>query len=760
MISACGGEKPTASHTAIVPVIPAPALVTLAKGEFTLAPDASVYAAGGDEALRIATYFAELMRGAADFDLKPGAAPEAGAASGVVLALNEAAEIPAGGYHLEVSPERVVVTAATPEGLFHGAVTLWQLATPADKNGARIPSMRIEDEPGLEWRGVMLDSARHYQPPEFIKSFIDWMALHKLNVFHWHLTDDQAWRLEIKKYPKLAEIGAFRVPAGEAARHIDPANGAPRLYGGYYTQDEVREIVAYAKERFITIVPEIDMPGHAQAAIVAYPELGAGATRPSAVSSDWGVFPFVYNVDDATFDFLKDVLNETAALFPGAYIHVGGDEVVKDYWRTDEKAQARMRALGLKDEAALQGYFTHRTGAVLDGLGRRLVGWDEILEGDLSASAVVMSWRGATGAIDAARQGRDAILSPAPALYFDNRQSELPDEPPGRGNVVSLESVYRFEPYAKELNAAQRKHVIGMQANLWTEHIRTTERVEHMAFPRLAAVAEVAWAPDAARDWPGFVRRLVPMLERYKALGINYAASAFEPRITVEEAKGGARISLDAQAGLGEIRYTLDGAAPDAASPIFRRAFDVKPPATLTAATFIDGRSVATASAAVDGRNHLRRKSQELKTCAQKLVLNLEDDAPLVGPHAAFLIDIMEPCWIFPKAALTSVSEIEVRVGQVPFNFQIGDDINKIVLRPPQTPDGEFEARLDNCDGEVIASLPLAPAASNPSVTTLRGAIRPISGTHDLCFMFTSARIEPMWAIDEVALVLKERGGP
>lgn len=752
LAAACGRESPMDAEQSRVPVsvIPAPASIEPLDGEFLLEQNAFIHVSGGEEAVRIANYFADLMRRTGNFDLAPEMSVGPVPAQGVVFLLQEDAAPPAGGYRIDVAPERIVVKAGAPEGLFYGAVTLWQLATPAEQGEARIPALKIEDAPGLEWRGVMLDSARHYQSPEFIKSFIDWMALHKLNVFHWHLTDDQAWRLEIKKYPKLTEVGAFRVPAGAAKRDIDPKTGKPRLYGGYYTQDEVRDIVDYAKARFITVVPEIDMPGHVQAAIVAYPELGAGEEKPDAVSSDWGIFPYAYNVEDETFAFLEDVLAEAAALFPGAYIHVGGDEVVKDHWRADAQVQARMAELGFENETELQGYFTRRIGAILEEQDRRLVGWDEIIEGGLGESAVVMSWRGIDGAIEAARQGHDAILSPAPDLYFDNRQSASPGEPPGRGNIITLESVYRFDPYPDALSVDQRTHIKGVQANIWTEHIRTTERVEHMAFPRLAALADVAWAPERKKDWPDFVRRLVPMLARYEALGVDHAKSAFKPRIDIS---ADARVSLDNQAGAGEIRYTLDGSSPDKSSPRYRGGFSVAPPATLTAATFIDGISTAAARVEVDGNNHLRRTSQELRTCENKLVLNLEDDAPLEDERATFLIDIMAPCWLFPKAELAGVDEIEVDVGQIPFNFQIGDDINRISFRPPETPEGELEVRLDSCKGDVIARLPLAPATHNPGVTTLRGNVAPLSGARDLCFTFTSNGVDPMWAVDEVRLV-------
>jgi hexosaminidase len=531
----------------------------------------------------------------------------------------------------------------------------------------------------------MLDSARHLQSPAFIIRYIDWMALHKLNVLGWHLTDDQGWRLEIRKYPRLTSVGGWRVPAGRAAtRDIDPATGRARLYGGFYTQDEVRRIVAHAAARNVTIVPEIDMPGHATAAIVAYPQLGVTSQPPQAVPADWGIYPNLFNVEESTFEFLQDVLAEVMELFPGEYIHVGGDEAVKDQWQASARVQARMRELGVPGEAALQGYFTHRLGEYLRAHGRRLVGWDEILEGGVPPDATVMSWRGVQGAIAAAAAGHDAVLSPDPTLYLDNRQGRSAREPPGRGTVETLADVYHFDPLPGPL-ARDQAHVLGLQANLWTEHVRTEERAAYMTWPRAAAVAEVAWSPAERLDWADFVHRLPAEFERYRALGIRYSDEVFAP------------------------------------------ARNVGP--------------------------YERHMSQDLKTCTDKLVLSLEDDAPIEGERAVFLLDLMNPCWILPAADLSHGSTLTAAVGQVPFNFQIGKDIEAIKLNPPRTSAGELEVRLDGCEGEPIALLPLAPAADNDAVTVLPPL--PLSsapGPHDLCFRFTQRGLDPMWAIDWVQL--------
>jgi hexosaminidase len=654
------------------------------RGVFELGAATPVRYTAGTPAAQVANYFVDLLRRTRGVGLS-AAAGEAGERT-ISFSL-QAVEGSQGGeeaYSLVVSPERIVVSSRSPRGLFYGAVTLWQLATVSSS----IPALEIQDAPRFRWRGLLLDSARHYQSPQFIERLIDTMALHKLNVLQWHLTDDQAWRLEIKKYPKLTEVGAWRVPAGPAAAaDIDPATGRPRLYGGFYTQDQVREIVAYAAARSVTIVPEIDMPGHASAAIAAYPQLGV-LGKPSAVPADWGVYQNLFNVEESTFTFLEDVLGEVLTLFPGEYVHTGGDEAVKNQWQASPRVQSRMRELGVKDEQELQSYFVQRMEKYLDARGRRLIGWDEILEGGLAPNATIMSWRGIDGAITAAAAGHDAVLSPAPTLYLDNRPLDWAR--PGRGPVVSLEDVYRFDPAPAALTEEQRQHILGVQANLWTEHVRTEDRAAYMIFPRAAALAEVGWSPAAQIDWQSFAARMTDQLARYESLGIGFAREP-EP---VAERPG-------------------------------------------------------------------HRTSHELASCTKKILLSLEDDAPVQGERAVFLVDIMNPCWIYSGAELSDVGAIAASVGQVPFNFQIGEDVNKIPLRKPQTAAGELEVRIDGCDGEKIATLPLAPAVKNYAVTQLpAAAIARRSGAHDLCFTFTQAAVDPLWVLDAVQLVgLAEAGG-
>jgi hexosaminidase len=522
----------------------------------------------------------------------------------------------------------------------------------------------------------MLDSARHYQSPAFIKRFIEWMALNKLNRFHWHLVDDQGWRLEINKYPRLTQLGAWRSPA--------TAPGTPALprTGGFYTQADVRDIVAFAAARGVAVVPEIELPGHALSAIRAYPHLGTGIPIPAGAESHWGVFPWLYNVDEGTISFLENVLAEVMQLFPSREIHLGGDEAVKDQWRTNPAIQATIKRLALKDENALQGWLMSRMARYLATNGRRMVGWDEILDTDLPSNAIVMSWRGTEGARKAAEANHDTILATGPTLYFDHRQSSAPEEPPGRGKIISLKDVLAFNPLPEGLSAEQQGRVLGLQGQVWTEHVRTEARVEWMAFPRAIAVAEIGWSGQAAYD--DFVQRLRPQLTRLSALGLRAS----------------------------------DSASRVAKAPTQRA-----------------------------------RKSSDLETCSGKIDLYLEDDFPAGEDRAKFLIDVLEPCWLWRRAPLQGATAIEIDVGQIPFNFQVGADREAIRFRAPRTDQGEFEVRVGGCSGKLIASLPLAPAIRSAGVTRLRAPLPAGQSPQDLCFTYTARGPDPLWAIDQIRLI-------
>ena len=490
-------------------LLPVPSHVAEHRGAFRLSPSEAIRVPPRDEgAATAARYLAMLLRSSNGLDLKVRHA------SGAIRFVRTRG-FPVEGYAIASDRRGLTVTASSDAGLLYGAVTAWQLASGDEPN--LIPAVTIRDAPRFGWRGLMLDSARHFQSPAFVRKLLDWMAVNKLNVLHWHLVDDQGLRLEIRKYPRLTQVSAWRVPA--------TAPGAPPLprVGGYYTQAEVRAIVVYAAARNITIVPEIEMPGHALSAIRAYPRLGTGAPVPPGVESDWGVFPWLYNVDDDTFSFLEDVLGEVMTLFPSRFIHVGGDEADKAFWKTNPRIQARIRELGLKDEKELQSWFIKRMDTFLAQHGRRLVGWDEILEGGLAPGATVMSWRGMQGGATAAKSGHDVIMAPMKWTYLDHYQvSDRSREPLAIPLITPLDTVYSLEPVPAELTPAEARHVLGAQAQLWTELIATPKQAEYMLFPRLAAFAEAVWTPADRKDLASFHARLPRELARLDALDVNY----------------------------------------------------------------------------------------------------------------------------------------------------------------------------------------------------------------------------------------------
>ena len=742
---------------AALSLVPEPALVERKPGTFHLGDGAALIVDSNNaEAAGIARRFAALLAATRGIHLDVRPFGSGNARDAIVFSLDaRAAVVPSGeGYDLAVDAHRIQVIAREPRGLFYGGATLWQLLTQdtANVSGIDVAQVHIADHPRFAWRGVMLDSARHYQSPEFIKRFIDQIALLKLNTLQWHLTDDQAWRIEIKRYPKLTSVGAWRRPAGAAGTDVD---GRPVRYGGYYTQDEIRDIVRYASERYVTIVPEIDVPGHMQAAIAAYPELGSLGDAP-LVSHDWGVHTYLVNADASTLAFVDNVLDEVVDLFPGPYIHVGGDEAVKDQWKRSPRVQARMREFGVRDENALQGWFVGEIEKHLAARGRRLVGWDEILEGGVPANAIVMSWRGAKGGIEAAQAGHDVVMAPSPDLYLDHLQSDSDEESPGRPDVRTLADIYAFEPAPTDMPTAAATHVLGAEAALWTEHMRTEARVEHAAFPRLDALAEVLWSPRSSRDWHAFAERLVAEMARQRALGVRVADNAFKVDVaqTYDLSDDHVNVVLSDQAGF-PIRYTIDGGEPNASSPLYASPLHLPLPSTLRSAAFFDDRTVAPTTLRTFTRDAaLYRSSAALAQCTGKLVLRLEDDVPSDGSRAVFSVDLFNPCWLWPHAPLDGIGGIAVQVGQIPYNFQLAHDIANVVPRPsPESAEGELLVQLDSCKSTPIAKISLATASANPALTTLSASWPPIAGAHDLCFEFASRGIDPLWVIDRVQLV-------
>ncbi|HET7162516.1 MAG TPA: family 20 glycosylhydrolase [Rhodanobacteraceae bacterium] len=711
-----------------------------------------VQASGDAQALAVVRRFAALVADTRGLHLRVETAAKK---SSIVFRIDPHADVEGdAGYRVAIGDGRIEVTARATRGLFYGGVTVWQLLTPdATRNApAHVADGTIADHPRFAWRGLMLDSARHFQGVADIKELLDWMSLNKLNVLHWHLTDDQGWRLEIPKYPELTKIGACRKAVGPDAA----LTGSPdKPYCGFYTDADVRDIVHYAAERFITVVPEIDIPGHSQAAIASYPWLGVTGKRPP-VSSDSGITTWLLKPDARSLKFVEDVMDHVMALFPSKYIHIGGDEAAKDQWEASPQVRAHMKALGLANMDQLQGWFTTQVANYLARHGRTAVGWDEILHGKVPASAVVMSWHEPAGALQAIEQGHDVVMSSSPTLYLDHYQSGLHDEPPGRPGVESLKDVYGYDPVPKGATADQAKRILGMQANLWSEYMPTFARAQHAVFPRIAALSEVAWSPASTHDWRGFLERMPAELARYRALGIKYADSAFAPAFALSAGSNGTiDVVLSNQAAFGTIRYTTDGAVPSVASPAYGKplSFPADKSTTLRAATFAAGFELAAPrTQTIDAAALLTRNSDQLDACKNQLVLRLEDDRPLRGDRPVYKIDIENMCWQWKDAPLDGVKRIALTVGNLPWHFQLWTDSAKVVARPEATAAGEFQIHLDSCDGPLLATYPLAKAAQTKLQTTLTADIPATKGNHALCIFATGDPRHGMWTIGKIEL--------
>ncbi len=733
-----------------LPLVPIPASVQhLAQG-FTVANGTAISAhgRGAGVAARLLSERVRTDRGLA-LPLSPG---------GAIRIDQDPAIKGDEAYRLTVDRQGIRIAAGTGAGLIHGAMTLAQLLSPDSAFGrpVAVPGLRIEDAPRFRWRGYMADVARHFQPIEALKKSVDQMAALKLNMLHLHLTDDQGWRVEIKRYPQLTRIGAWR---------IEPSAGGgtpPKGYGGFYTQEQLKDLVAYAAERGITIVPEIDLPGHAQAVVASYPEFGVFGDRPQ-VSGDWGVNPYLIDPGPKGVGFVKDVLDEIMAIFPGPYIHMGGDEAIKDQWERSPRVQALMKREGIKSENALQSYLIREFDAYLRAHGRRLIGWDEILEGGgLPKSATVMSWQGEKGAIEASKEGHDVVLSPAPTLYLDNLQSWLPDEPPMRpaNPAMTLETVYNYDAMPKEIAAADRSHVLGAQMNAWSEYLVTPERVQWATFPRLAAFAEGAWSPEPARDFRGFLDRLEPQVVRWRREGISAADSAFAVAYELDGERsaavnsGRARVMLSNQTQHGTIRYTLDGSVPTAASPAYSEPLSVKTGTLIRAATFgATGTLISTprpfdtsvASLLATGTNGL-----SACTGGIELRFGLTPDAPEFAP--AYDSNIFDACLAWRKAPLSAAREFAIEVARLPRNLGLAHDFTKVKAYYPATRFGELVVRAAGCDGAPIATFPLPDPATTANRFSFTGALLQGASDGDLCMTFTAPNSDPIYVVGGVQL--------
>ena len=536
-----------------VAMIPKPVEMTVPQTAGTLVINSKI-SMSADAALKNSTqFFNDYIKKYYGFDVSTG--KKGAGVPAIDINVSKSKVTHTDGYTLLVDKTGVHITGNSAAGVFYGIQSLIQLLPVPDSASlapgrkpagteVSVPYISINDYPRFAYRGMHLDVSRHFFTIPEVKKYIDYIALHKMNRFHWHLTDDQGWRIEIKKYPRLTQVGAYR--AGTIIGHFPGTGNDNMRSGGYYTQQQVKEIIAYAADRYITVVPEIEMPGHASAAIAAYPELScfpnentpkprgtvwSGDTTGKQVQQTWGVFPDVFCPSEKTFSFLQDVLDEVVALFPSKYIHIGGDECPKDNWKRSEFCQQLIREKGVKDEHGLQSYFIQRIEKYLNGKGRSIIGWDEILEGGLAPNATVMSWRGEKGGIAAAKENHDVIMTPSSYAYLDYSQTRAEDSLT-IGGYLPLQKVYSYDPVPTDLSGGSEKYVLGAQGNLWTEYIATMSKLEYQIFPRMSALSEAAWSPRGTKDWSQFESRLQTQFRRYQLWGASASRAVYDPRST------------------------------------------------------------------------------------------------------------------------------------------------------------------------------------------------------------------------------------
>ena len=584
-------------QTADFNIIPQPQQVVAdASAPFTLNSNTVIYVQTNSQDMkRNATMLASYIQEATG--IRPTIGKLVKGSPAIILSIDKTISN-AEGYRLNSDAKQIRIAGASAAGVFYGIQTLRKslpLCNGKDTH-VSIPAVHITDAPRFASRGTHLDVSRHFVTADSIRQFIDMLALHNINRFHWHLTDDQGWRIEIKKYPLLTKIGAKREQT-VIGHNTGKYDGIP--YDGFYTQQQIRDIVKYAADRYITIVPEIDLPGHMQAALAAYPELGCTG-GPYKVWQKWGISDDVLCAgNDKVLAFIDNVLKEVTQLFPSKYIHVGGDECPKVRWKDCPKCQARIKALHLeaKDghsaEERLQSYVITHASNYLKSLGRNTIGWDEILEGGLAEGATVMSWRGEAGGIAAAKQNHDVVMTPNSYLYFDYYQSlDKANEPLAIGGYLPLQRVYSYEPMPEELTAEEARHIIGVQANIWTEYMPTFKHMQYMALPRVAALSEVQWTQPQLKDYTDFTNRLIGLTHLYDRLGYNYAKHLYNVNIHIDsDTKWQELVVHMTTAGDAEIRYTLDGSLPTASSTLYTGAIHLQKSAKIRAAAFRNGKS-------------------------------------------------------------------------------------------------------------------------------------------------------------------------
>lgn len=582
LMTACSNQPTTVANYEVVPM---PLEInTTQQASFLLKSGVTVYYPAGNEKMqRNAEFLASYVKAQTGIELQVQAGE--GGKGGIVLQLGLANDNPEA-YQLKVDANQVVISSPSEAGVFYGIQTLRKAVDVAEGSNVELPAVEIKDQPRFGYRGMMLDVGRHFFSMDEIKTYIDMMALHNINRFHWHLSEDQGWRIEIKKYPKLTEIGSMRKET-VIGHNSGKYDGKP--YGGFYTQEQAKEIVAYAAERYITVIPEIDLPGHMQAALAAYPELGCTG-GPYEVWTQWGVSDNVLCAgNDQTIQFIKDVLAEIVEIFPSEYIHVGGDECPKVKWSTCPKCQARIKALGLKSdnkhtkEERLQSYVIHEAEEFLNSKGRKMIGWDETLEGGLAPNATVMSWRGEAGGIEAAKQHHDVVMTPNTYLYFDYYQSkDTETEPMAIGGYLPIERVYSYEPMPKSLSPEEQKYIVGVQANLWTEYIPDFKQVQYMVLPRMAALSESQWCAPEKKNYEAFLQRVSRLVNIYAKNGWNYATHIFDVMLDLKpNTETGTLDAVARTIDNAPIYYTLDGSEPTTASEKYTDVIKIDKPCTL-----------------------------------------------------------------------------------------------------------------------------------------------------------------------------------
>ncbi len=594
------GQKPS------IQIIPQPVEVQPSDGSFTLTKNSTI-GYDSQDCRKIAEMLSVRLNHSTGFSIKP----QQDKTGSIQFILNKVAlpQIGKEGYTLDASAKGVIISANAPAGLFYGMQTLLQLfpkeveSKSALNMALTIPSVKITDYPRFGWRGIMLDVSRNFFTKEEVKQYIDEIARYKFNTLHWHLTDDNGWRIEIKSLPKLTEVGAWRVPRfGQFGDRSAPKPGEAATDGGFYTQADIKEIIQYAQDKYVTILPEIDVPGHSMSAIASYPELSCTKdpntkVNPGSSFSEWfdnGTFKMNLDntlnpSDEKVYEFLDKVFTEMAAIFPNPYIHVGGDECYKGFWTKDDGCQALMKKMNMTKPEELQAYFMKRVETILKSKGKKLIGWDEILEGGLAPEATVMSWRGIKGGIEAAKMGHDVVMTPTTFAYLDYQQGERTIEPPIYADL-RLTKCYSFDPVPEGVDA---KYILGGQGNLWTEQVVTLHHAEYMTWPRGWALAEDFWSPNSSKNWTNFVQRVENQFSRADLEGVNYSTAIYDAIINVKGKEGKMTVDLGSEVPGLDIFYTIDGAMPNTYSPKYIKPVDIpEGPVTLRVVTYRGGKQI------------------------------------------------------------------------------------------------------------------------------------------------------------------------